>query len=438
MNFRAFRVGNFLASLFVLMVFAPAVARAQATRPASIAAPPSTRPAQPSTWRGPDGDFHIVDGKILGPWWQGGGPAVVYFTGPAAQRSKNFVHVGSALAEKAGRPYLEIGKESLQPSDDDANGILAYPDGTARVRLLMLAGGNAFNSMCEIAGISKITRDAAVAERGKFVEARKVPQAAFKSGMNYVGACAGCFAAASGFDVKKSLYADWGLWPGKIKELGPSMQRPLPDVIFDPAMKDHPLFKATDGGTLKNMYFNGGPLGPQDKIPDTEYLGKYEGGGMPELPGNWFLIAYRPKDNPLAGRCVITTGHPEVNHPAFLLAMATYALDHEYEVTTHVIQPGQPVQGVSGDDQVQYFSVKVDAGKKLTITLTGLDENCDLYLRENLPPTFAKHDDQSTNTGLTDERIIVPATHAATYFIAVHGKHAVLNGAKYSLNVAVE
>ena len=186
------------------------------------------------------------------------------------------------------------------------------------------------------------------------------------------------------------------------------------------------------------MYYNGGPIGPLSDIPDTEYFGKYAGGAMPELQDDWFLIAYKPKDNLLSGRCVITTGHPEVNHGDFLRAMAAYALDHEYEVPRRMIQAGQGVAGVSGDDQMQYYCCKVEAGRKLTATLTGLDENCDLYLRADLPPTFRKHDQKSTHGGTADERITVSPTRAGTYFLGIHGKHSVLNGAKYILNVAVE
>ena len=429
--------GSAVLALLAVSAMACSAPRPPSTAaPAAVPAPPA--PAEVQPWTGPETDFREVDGHIVGPWWQGGGPGAVYFTGPQAQRHKTFVQVGETVAEKTGRPYVEIHKEQLLSSDADRNGILVYPDGTARVRLFLMPGGNSFFNMCDIAGISEPTGPKAAAERAKFVEARKTPQAAFKTGMNYVASCGGFFTGTSGYDVKNALFTGWGLWPGKVKAIGPGMNRPFPDVVFDPANARHPLYQATSGGVLKAMYFNGGPLGVPGNVPDTEYLGKYSGGNMPEVIGDWFLIAYRPKDNPLSGRCVMATGHPEVSHGDFLLAMALYALAHDYEVPRRTIEPGKPVEEISGDDQMQYYCLTVEARKKMTVTLTGMDENCDLYLRAALPPTFLKNDMKSANGKTADERLVVASTRSTTYFLGVHGKHAVLNGAKYTLTVTVE
>jgi hypothetical protein len=379
-----------------------------------------------------------VDGRIMGPWWQGGGPGAVYFTGPHAQQHKSFIAVGQAVAAKMGREYLEIHKEQLQSSEADANGILVYPDGTARVRLMIMPGGNSFFCMADVAGVSEMTPEAAKNERAKFVEARKIPQEAFKTGMNYVGCCGGFFTATSGYDVPRALHTGWGFWPGKVKNIGPGKRTPFPDVVFDAAQASHPLYKATQGGVLKGMYYNGGPIGVLPDIPDTEYFGKYQGGALTELAGDWFCVSYKAKDNLLGGRCVIATGHPEVGHASFLQAMADYAVDHEYEVTVKPLEAGKPVDAVAGDDQVQYYSLAVESGRKLTVTLTGLGDNCDLYLRAGLPPTFKRHDLKSTGDKKTDEKLAVAATKAGTYYFGVHGRHAVLNGAKYTLTATVE
>lgn len=407
------------------------------TQPATEKAP-EAEPVKVGPWTGPQGDFREVDGRIMGPWWQGGGPGVVYFTGPDAQRHKSFIKVGQEVAARMGRAYLEIHKEHLQTSEADRNGILVYPDGTARVRLFIMPGGNSFFCMSDVAGISERTPEKAKAERAKFVEARKIPQAAFKTGMNYVGCCGGFFTATSGYDVKGALYTGWGLWPGKVKNIGPGKRTPFPDVVFDAAQAEHPLYKATNGGVLKGMYYNGGPIGVLPGIADTEYFGKYQGGALTELAGDWFLVSYQPKDDLLCGRCVIVTGHPEVYHADFLMAMAEYAVDRQYQVPRRPIEPSKPLEGVSGDDQMQYYWLTVEAGRKLTATLTGLDENCDLYLRAGLPPTFKNHDLKSTGEKTADERLTVAATKAGVYFLGVHGNHTVLNGARYTLTVSVE
>jgi len=438
-----------LAALLLCVAGVSAEPTSPQPKPVTPSSTPAAKPSAPATsasgaaakvapWTGPVDDFHLVDGHIMGPWWQGGGPGVVYFTGPNAQYHKSFVTVGQTVAAKMGREYLEIHKEHLQSSDADRNGILVYPDGTARVRLMIMPGGNSFFCMADVAGVSEMTPEAAKNERAKFAEARKIPQAAFRTGMNYVGCCGGFFTATSGYDVPRALYTGWGLWPGKVKNIGPGKRTPFPDVVFDAAQASHPLYKATQGGVLKGMYYNGGPIGVLPDIPDTEYFGKYQGGALTELAGDWFCVSYKAKDNLLGGRCVIATGHPEVGHVAFLQAMADYAVDHEYEVTVKPLESGKPVEAVAGDDQVQYYSLAVEAGRKLTVTLTGLDENCDLYLRAGLPPTFKKHDLKSTADKTADEKLVVAATKAGTYYFGVHGRHAVLNGAKYTLTATVE
>ena len=118
--------------------------------------------------------------------------------------------------------------------------------------------------------------------------------------------------------------------------------------------------------------------------------------------------------------------------------MARYAVARDYEVPRRLIVPGKPVQGVSGDGQVQYYCVTPKAGRKMTVKLTNLTENCDLYLRSDLPPKFTKNNAKSVSPGTAGESISVPATRAVTYFISVHGNHTRLNGAKYTLTVQVE
>jgi len=397
----------------------------------ATAAPPRPQTAKP--WTGPAGDFQRQEGRIVGPWWQGGSLGVVYFTGPYAQKLDAFESVGQAIAETLGRPYREIHKDDLLPSDGDSNGILVYPDGTARVELFLMPGGNGHKTMKDIAGVTD-----SQTQLNRFVEHRRTPQAAFKTGMNYLGCCGGFFVATSGYLIPDTLSTGWELWPGKVQNIGPGGRQPFPDVVFDAAQRKHPLFRATNEGVLKNMFYSGGPIGVQSDVPDTEYFGKYVGGAMPELVGDWFCIAYRPKDNGRSGRCVIATGHPEVNHKDFLLAMAQYAVYHDYEVPRNMIESGKPIEAVAGDQQMQYYCLPVEQGKKLTVTLTGMTENCDLYVRHDLPPTFRKSDAKSTRGKTADETVIIAKTKAGDYFLGVHGQHAVLNGASYTLTATVE
>jgi hypothetical protein len=62
-----------------------------------------------------------------------------------------------------------------------------------------------------------------------------------------------------------------------------------------------------------------------------------------------------------------------------------------------------------------------------------LDDNCDLYLRAGLPPTFRLHDQKSVRPGAADEGLTVPRARKAVYYVAVHGRHSAANGASYTL-----
>jgi hypothetical protein len=385
-------------------------------------------------WTGPRQDFREQEDHILGDWWQGGGLGVVYYTGLNATHQGVFETLGRKLATDLDRPYMEIHKEHLQPSAEDANGLLVYPDGTARVRLFIMPGGHSTYTMQEIAAVKNI-----VTERAKFAEARRFPQAAFRTGMNYVGVCGGFYTGASGYTVPNSVFCGWGFWPGRCTGIGPGQNRPFPDVVFEAKDQPHPLYPAARQGVLKAMFFNGGPLGIESNVADTEYFGKYEGGNMKEIKGQWFCIAYRPKDNGLSGRAVMATGHPEVDYADYVLAMARYAVAHDYEVPRKYIKPGTAIKGVCGDDQMQYYAVKTgEGGQKATVTLSGLDENCDLYLRYKLPPTFTQYDVKSVNDQKADENLTLAKTKPGEYFVGVHGKHRVLNGANYELKVMLE
>lgn len=400
--------------------------------PPSVSPPAAGTPA--ASLLSPEADFRVAEGRILGPWRRSAKPLIAYFTGPHAQRHPAFIEVGEKVAARVRGRFQEIHKEDLLPSAADENGALLYPDGAPRAMLLIMPGGNSAFVMADLAGISDPqSPDAMRRERARFEEARKLPQAAFRAGMNYVGCCGGFFTAASGYDIRGALHMGWGLWPGKVANIGPSQRRPFPDVVFEGADPNHPLVKAAKGGVLKDMYYNGGPIGVRDGAPDTEYFGKYRGGNMPELEGDWFLVAYRDADNPLGGRCVIATGHPEVNHRDYLLEMALYAVDHEIETPVSRIEFGRTVVGLIGDEQLHYYRLEVPAAGRLTIELTGLAENCDVYLRAGLPPTPARHDARSEAPGAGDERIVHSTLRGGTWYVAVYGRHGALNGARYVL-----
>lgn len=372
-------------------------------------------------WPGPT-DFRQTDSGIYGDWHNGGALGVAYYTGKHAQRMPNFIKTGEKLALEIKMPYREIHAGDIRPSDKDANGCLLYPDGSARVRLLIMPGGVSTLTTMEIAGVE--TREEIKEKTDFFTRAAVNPRQAFSTGMNYLGVCGGFFTASSGYSIP-SVNTAWSLWPGKQKNIGPAKKQPLPDMVFEEKHQQHPLYQASNKGIVQNMWFNGGPLGVQDGVPDTEYLAKYAGGAMPEIIGDWSLVAYRPKNNPRSGRLVLCTGHPEVNNPDFLDAMADYAINHSYGVAATPIRPGETSSAVIGDHQLHYYRFDSDGGE-LKIKLEGEGAgHCRVLLRRGLPPTF-----NDTHSG----RLEFP-TEPDTYFIGVYGEHDVLNGLPYRLSL---
>ncbi len=381
----------------------------------------------------PEADFRVEAGRVVGPWRHSARPRVVCFNGPFAQFHPAFAEVGRTVAARVGGRFEEIRAEDLRPAPEDANGALLYPDGAPRVFLFFMPGGNAAYTLADIAGVSDPrSTEAMAAERSKLAAARGRAQRAFRGGMNYVGVCGGFFAAASGYTDPRALHTGWGLWPGRVAGLGPVARPPLPDVVFEGAEANHPLARAA-GGALRAMPYHGGPLGVARDAPDTEYLGRYRGGNMPELEGDTFLAAYRAAGHPAGGRCVIATGHPEIGRPDFLLAMALYAADHAVETPIRPLELGRPAVGIIGDDQLQYYRVSPPAAGRLRVALAGLDADCDLYLRAGLPPTPRRFDAKSAAPGLAEERIEHAALRGGAVYIAVHGRHALRNGARYAL-----
>jgi hypothetical protein len=393
-------------------------------------------------------------GTILGDWWAGGAIGAAYYTGKGAQFLKAFESLGRKTAAEMGLPYLEIHAAEVLGGDQDSNGCLLYPDGAPRVRLLIMPGGMAHDTFLELGGKNGQEQ----------CKGRDFFRQAFKNGMNYIGTCGGCFFAAedSGLGVANVFKSGLGLWPGELslKDTG----RADPDIVLSPF---HPLARGVKDGVLKLVFFNGGPTAMTPNVPGTDYVGFFRGGALDVLKGKYALIAYSPPGYK-GGRVVVCAAHPETKYPAFLEGMGDYAWQHRYALPRNPLKLDEPVKGTCGDNQCQYYEVKIEAGvKSLEIALAELDGDCDLYVRfGNLPqltmpvsrtptppvktaknappppPVFQPGvwtaDQRSTNKGKQDEKVKLSSPKPGVWFIAVHGNHQVLNGVAYSLSAKVQ
>lgn len=389
-------------------------------------------------WRGPAANF-VKDskGRITGSWWQGGAVGVAHFTGPGAQRVPAIEKVSQAVAEAHGMPYVEIDRDDVLETTDDPNSALLYPDGTARVCLLMMPGGNGAITAKDVAGTTfPKTHKEVEAAKAAFERGRSLPQQAVASGMNYVGVCGGAFLGTSGYSsIPNEVVSYWCLWPGKVTGGGPGRKQPYPDVEFaDTLAGEHPLRVAAGDG-LKGMFFNGGPLDFDRDVPHTEYVGIYRGNALTELEGKHALVSYLPADKPQSGRVVLCSGHPESHHREFLKAMQEYAVAHAYAVPRNLIKGTKPVKGVCGDRQLHYHCIPAATGKRMIVKLSAADGPCSLFVRHDLPPTFDVNDGEATAGDVTDKVVEIMPTKKGDYYIGVYGDHDVIRGVAYTLSV---
>lgn len=348
----------------------------------------------------------------------------------------------------------------------DENGILLYPDGEPRFRMIYMNGGLATrhgNSLTP-KGRENIR---------KYID----------NGGSYVGSCAGMFIASNGVYYEDKEYTPnksyLSIWPGTTAESW--LDNSYTTVKFS---KDSPLLKYYDfGGDLKIdslRHSNGG----------YAYYG--EGGFIPEGTEPLFRFVYDTvsvdaktrhihdqvcawayKKNEESGRVVITGSHPEGvavgERLELMAAMMQYAMDGNGSVAVKgELIPGEvrqmnkstadndPLFTKIGDRQYHHFTVEIPKGtKEAVIVLQGYKgaDKFDLTLAAcNDEPAF--HDKTSIkNVSLgCNKTLKLKEPKAGKWYISVFcettvtagtgekgvvytGRTDVLNGVPYKIKV---
>ncbi len=185
-------------------------------------------------------------------------------------------------------------------SEIDENGILLYPDGAPRFRVIYVNGGKSTSH-------GKIVTPAGLENVRKFVE----------NGGSYVGTCAGAFFASKGtYSRSKGEFSQnpyySGIWPGYTVSTG--LNKSATGVTVE---KKSPLLKYYDfGGDMQidSVRHNGGCFMCTDSLPaGTEVLGRFIGDTLAQLklPIHKEVNAWAYKANDYSGRVVVTGSHPE-------------------------------------------------------------------------------------------------------------------------------
>ena len=351
-------------------------------------------------------------------------------------------------------------RELIVGSPMDENGILLYPDGAPRFRMIYVNGGKSANHARSMGEDGKQTyRD--------FVQA----------GGSYVGSCAGAFLGGSGSrapDGKLSYTKTYiGLWPGHTT--GTKLEKSYTAVDIVP---DGPLTRYFDFDNrmhIDSVRHNGGCYAYMEDAPaGTEVLATFSTKGRElerDIDGKPVIWAW--KASPSAGRVLLCGSHPEgaydAENLALMAAMVRYALAGNGEPALKaVLQPGapramndraNPAFAPVGDRQYHHFRIDVPKGLgAMTIRLKGFVnvDDFDLHLFASRTGFAYREDATWAYVGEgVGKSLVIKDPKPGPYYISVFcattitaamgkygveysGRTDVLNGVPYTIQVDFE
>ena len=355
-------------------------------------------------------------------------------------------------------------RELIAGSPIDENGILLYPDGAPRFRMIYMNGGRA-------------------AGHGKSLEegGRQAIRDYIRAGGSYLGSCAGAFVASAGSRNAEGKISNTktylGIWPGNT--MGTKLEKSYTAVDI---VKDGPLtqyFDFDDRMHIDSVRHNGGCFAFMETAPEgTEILATYSTKGRElERDIDGLPVVWAHKASPEAGRVVLCGSHPEMarvhsDNLGLMAAMVRYALaGNGTPQLKAVLTPGEPWEMKArtsrhdpahtriGDRQYHHFAIDVPAGvKTLTISLEGvLDaDDFDLHLYASRKGFAYAGDAAWCNIGTkVGKQLEITAPKPGRYFISVYcattvtategkfgveygGRTDVLNGVPYTIRADFE
>ena len=302
-----------------------------------------------------------------------------FICSPRKSQKKTYYSIADTLSQR----------QVFGGSPIDENGVLLYPDGAPRFRMLYTNGGSA-------------------ARHGRSMGplVRERIRQYIRNGGSYLGSCAGAFIGSRAVkgDTLKYLDAYYGIWPGLTISTGIITSQT--NITFD---KNSPLLKYCDfGGDLKidSLYHNGGGYAVTDTLwpEDTEILARYDIEGRTDLKLKksiqGFPCIWARKESDKSGRVILCGSHPELVKTGekldLMCSLVKYALDG---TGTPVIKDklvngrekkmycfthdNNPDYTAIGDRQYHHFTLDIPKGTvKVTLQLKAKPgySDFDLYL----------------------------------------------------------
>jgi len=346
--------------------------------------------------------------------------------------------------------------------ESDINGILLYPDGAPRFRMIYVNGGKA------------TPHGTSLLESG-----RANIQAFVNNGGSYLGTCAGMFLASEAYastpDSIKTNPAYLGIWPGTAHT---TRLAKTPTGHF--VEKGASILKYYDFGGdmhIDSVYHNGGGFAFDVKgLPKgTEILTRYD--YKPIIGKNRSIdkkiSSWTWKRDENAGRIVLTGSHPESYTSGERLDLMSALIKLAIEGCGNPKVKGELLNGIPrdmvkstndndpdytmiGDMQYHHFTATIPKKvKKVKISLKGDNRyNFNLYMRKKAPAFKQNADYMDISLG-ADKEIILENLSAGKWYIAVEctstvdviksewgemytGNLSILNGAPYSIVLSWE
>jgi glutamine amidotransferase-like uncharacterized protein len=384
-----------------------------------------------------------------------------FFVGVADKDHLNLTY--EKFAGKTNNATIQAAQnEAFCSNANDENGVLLYPDGEPRYRMVYVNGG-----VSATHGVSLMAQG-----RDHF-------QQFVNNGGSYLGSCAGAYVASYGVieagitttnSPMMSYNGYMGLWPGLCDNTG------ITDVYPDYTVpEDSPLLKYDNfGGDLRIdsiKQYNGPYFSRFDEVPGTEVLARFDYPAY-RCHTHPSIISYKPSS--WRGRVTITGGHPEQATEGegldLMIALMKYSLDGmgpakvkavlrngEIRQMTKSTSDNDPDHAKVGDKQCHNFVFGLPEGAKNIRIRLEVKEDFNVSLRL-AKGTFAfKEDAQySVENGNLVKELTFDTLGKGTWYIGVQcedtvvndinstyglsysGKLAALNGAPYTIQVSWE